>query len=119
VQQLVRSCIFEQEPAGTRPERPVHVLVEVERRQHEHAGLRERRVCANQSRGLEPVEHGHADVHEHHMREDSPGEVHCFAAVAGLARNLHLLLARYQRGETGTNGGLVIGDEDANHGARR
>ena len=80
---------------------------------------RERRVGADQPCRFDPVEDGHANVHHDDVREDAPGEVDGFAAVAGFAGDLHLLFGGDQCGEAGADGGLVVGDENADHALRR
>ena len=61
----------------------------------------------------------HADVHHDDLRQDAAGEVDGLAHVRRLAGDLQLVLGRDQRGETGADGGLVVGNEDANHAPRR
>jgi hypothetical protein len=115
VQQFAWTGVLEQEAAGARSQRAVDVLVGVERGEHEDACALEVPVGADEPRRLQPVEHGHADVHQHDVREHSPGEVHRFAAVRRLAGELHPLLRVDEGGEAAADGGLVIGDEDADH----
>jgi hypothetical protein len=73
----------------------------------------ERRVGADQLGRFKPVEDGHADVHQDDVREHPPRDIDGFAAVAGLAGDLHVLLAGDQCGEACADGGLVVGDEAA------
>jgi hypothetical protein len=47
--------------------------------------------------------------------EHAPGEVDRFASVGGLADDLHVLLCVDERGEAAADGGLIVGDEDADH----
>jgi hypothetical protein len=75
----------------------------------------ERRVGADQPGGVEPVEHGHADVHEDHVREGAAGHVDSLASVRGGAGDLHVLLGVDERGEAVADRRLVVGDEDADH----
>src|SRR5262249_5362998 len=85
LQELAGARVLEQEAAGAGPERGVDVLVEVEGGEHEHTRAGERRVGADQPGRLEPVEDGHADVHQDDVREDPPGDVDGLPAVAGFA----------------------------------
>jgi hypothetical protein len=73
------SCreVFEQEAAGSRAQRVVGLLIEVECRQHQNA----RRVPASArydlSRGRDAVEFGHSDVHQHDVGRERTSQAHC------------------------------------------
>jgi hypothetical protein len=73
------------EAARARTQRLVHVLVEVGRRQHQHArmGLRPGEDAPGR---LEAVDVRHAHVHEHDVRPDTTGRAGAvaFATGAGL-----------------------------------
>ena len=64
-------------------QRAVDVLVEVERGDHDDPGRL--RVGGERAGGLESVEAGHPDVHEHDVGAQPPGERHGVDAVARLA----------------------------------
>ena len=63
--QLGRFGVLDEEPAGAGAQRLVHVLVELERREHEHPDAFQLSVLGDLSRRGEPVDVGHADVHQH------------------------------------------------------
>jgi hypothetical protein len=66
--------------------RPVDVVVDVEGGEHEH--LRGRAEGADQAGRLQPVEVGHAHVHEHDVGLEAAGQAHRLVAVLGLAHHL-------------------------------
>jgi hypothetical protein len=115
VQQLAWARVLEQEAACARAQGAVDVLVGVEGGQHEHARALEVPIRADEPGRLQAVEHGHADVHQHDVREHAPGEIDRFAPVGRLTGDLHPLLGVDEGGEAAADGGLVIGDEDADH----
>ena len=60
----------------------------------------------------EPVELGHADVHQDDPRMEAAGLVDRLEPVARLGDDLHVLLAAEQHAEAGADHRLVVGDED-------
>ena len=72
---LLGRRVLEQEPAGARGERRVHVLVE--RRTSSAPGRARRpvaRIRRDSAGGLDAVEHGHPDVHEQDVRTLAAGQ---------------------------------------------
>jgi len=53
------------------------------------------------------------------MREDAAGEVDRFPAVGRFAGQLQVIFGGDQGGEAASDGGLIVGDEDASQGAAR
>ena len=86
-----------------------------QQRDRDQRHVRERRVFADQPCGLESVEHGHADVHQDHVREGASGEVDGLAPVARLGCEVHVLLRVDERGEALADRRLVVSDEHADH----
>src|SRR5659263_675445 len=80
--------VLQQKATGPHAERLVDVLVGVEGGQYEYA---RRGVGAtlleDAASGLQPVHHGHADVHEHHIRSELAGFQDGLLAVFGLANH--------------------------------
>ena len=78
---------FSMKPLAPGAERVVDVRVEPEGRQDQHArvGLRP----DDATRRLDPVEHGHADVHQHDVGPQPPGRGDRVLAVDGLADDRH------------------------------
>ena len=62
---------------------------------------------------LEPVELGHADVHQDDGRVEARRLVDRLEPVARLGHDLDVLLAGEQHAEAGADHRLVVGDEDA------
>ena len=116
VEELLGRLVLQHEPAGARAERFVDVLVEVERRQDEDAG---RGIGGDDAPGrLEPVELGHADVHQDDGRLEAGGLLDRLEAVARLGDDLDVLLAGEQHPKSGAHHRLVVGDEHANRHGR-
>ena len=113
--QLLGGRVLEQEAAGAGAQGLVDVLVEVEGRQDQHPDLA-RALGHHLARGLEPVEVGHADVHEHDVGPQRARRAHRLGAVLGLAHHLDVLLGVEDHAEAGAHEGLVVGEQDA-HGA--
>ena len=65
VEQLDRFGVLDQEAARTDADRFEHVLVEVERRQHDHPHIGEPLVVDDPTGRREAVRARHADVHQH------------------------------------------------------
>ena len=80
--ELARGCVLEQEAAGAGVERLVDVFVEVEGAEYEDPGD-VRVVMEEPAGGLQPVELGHADVHEDHVGVMLVDCGDGFVAVAG------------------------------------
>jgi hypothetical protein len=111
--ELIARRVFEQESGGSGPHRLVDVLVEVERRQHQHA--RPIPVAKQPPRRLDSIDARHADVHQHHIRAQLARDGNGLAAVPRLADHLEIVLRFEDRPETRPDQRLVVRDEDANH----
>ena len=80
--------------------------------QHHHL-----EAAGEASRGLDAVHHRHADVQEHHVGLQALGEVDRFASGGGLADDLDVVGLRLeQRADAAAYDGVVVGDENADHG---
>ena len=91
----------------------MHVLVEVERGDHDD---RERVVDVGSgelSGGLDAVHVGHADVEQADVGAEFAGEGHRFASVGSLAYHLDVGLGVEDHPETGADEVLIIGDDRA------
>ena len=114
VHQLGGGGVLEQETAGPGPQRFVHVVVEVERGQHQHPRpLLPRRAAQDLPGCLEPVHDRHPHVHEHDVGRQVPGLGHRVGAVGGLAHDLQARLGGEHRGETLAHHRLVVRDQAA------
>jgi hypothetical protein len=91
-------------------QRVVHVLVDVERGQHQHArpGL-----GADARGGADAVEPGHADIHQDHIRAQRQGRADGLFAVAGLPDHGHVGLGVQDHAEAVAHERLVVDDEHA------
>ena len=102
-------------PLAPARERLVDVLVEVERREDQdpRGG-----VGGEDAPGrLEPVELGHADVHQDDGRVEARRLLDRLEAVARLGHDLDVLLVGEQHPEAGADHRLVVGDEHADRHA--
>ena len=65
--------------------------------------------------GLDAVEAGHLDVHQHDVRLHAAREPHGRGAVRGVADDLHVVLGVEQGPEPGPHQRLVVGEQDPDH----
>ena len=109
-EELLGRVVLEDEAAGPDAQRLVDVLVEIERRQDQDAG----RPVGGQDppSGLQPVELGHPDVHEHDARLQAGGLLDGLAAVGGLTDDVDVGLAGQEHAEADADHGLVVGHQD-------
>jgi len=113
LRQQGRAGVFEQKAPGTSLQRAAHVLVEIERGDHDH---RQRVLDAGAGElagGFDPVDLGHADVEQAHVWAQCAGQRHCFPTVGGFADDLDAGLDVEDHGQSGTDDVLVVGDEHA------
>jgi hypothetical protein len=113
--ELLGRHVLEQEAARAGSQRLVDVLVEVERREHQHPHGRVAAELGHPPRRLDPVELRHADVHQDDVRLELAGELHRLGAVGRLADHVEVVLGVEDHPEAGADEGLVVGDEDARH----
>jgi hypothetical protein len=114
--ELARRRALEQEAAGARAERLIDVLVVVERGEHEDA-CADAGVGLEPSRGLDPVDARHPDVHEHDVGRCAQRRLERLGAVRGLADHRDVVLALEDRPEPAPHQRLVVGEQDPDHGA--
>ena len=107
--------VLEQEAAGAGAQRGEHVLVEVERRQDDHARRRVAVALDQHPRRRDAVEPGHADVHQHDVGGGDREALERLAAVLGLADHRHVGLRVDHHPQTGADERLVVDQEDAGH----
>jgi hypothetical protein len=114
---LLLRRVLEQEAARAGAQRSVHVLVEVEGGEHEHA--RRVFVSVDDLAGrLDAVHVRHADVHQHHIRIELAGERDRLGAVCGLADDLDVGFGAQDHPEAAAHKLLVVREQDANRHAR-
>src|SRR5215470_5685332 len=101
--------VFEQEPAGSGPERRVHVLIQVIGGQHEDAGGAA--GGHDLAGGLDPVQVRHPDVHQDHIGLGLPGQADRLHAVFGLADDLQARPGFQDHPEPAADQGLVIAQQ--------
>ncbi len=80
--------------------------------QGDHAGVRRGRRQA--ARGFDAVQLRHGDVHDHDVGLQAFGQFHGFAAVAGLADDLHVGLRAQDHFEALAHHGVIVSEQDAN-----
>ena len=90
----------------------VDVLVEVEGGQDEHPAGAATPGPARVGGGVDPVEHGHADVHEHDVGADPAGHLDRLPPVGGLAPDLDVGLGVEDGRRSRPGPRLVVGDDD-------
>ena len=113
VDELLGRRVLQEEAAGAGAQRLEDVVVLLEGRQDQHP--RARRARPRPAGRLEPAAARHLDVHQHHVGPEAPGDLDGLLAVAGLARDLEVLLGSQDQLEAGPHQGLVVGQDDA-HG---
>ena len=74
-------------------------------------------VLGDAAGGVEPVDAGHADVHEHDVGAMLERQAHRLLAVGRLADDGDVVLRVEQRPEAAPHQRLVVGDDDGDHGA--
>jgi hypothetical protein len=97
LEQAFARGVFEEESGRAGAEGAEDVLVEVEGRQHEHAGRRLDPGAGQPCGGLDPVHPGHADVHQDDVRSQLPCALDRLGAVACLADDLEVFLRHGRR----------------------
>ena len=101
-------------PLGPGHQGVVDQLRPVEGGQHDDPGIAGRRGDA--PGGLDPVQPGHPDVHQHDVGAGRPGEVDGLATVGGLAHHGEVVLGAEDHPEPRPHELLVVGEEDRGHG---
>ena len=65
---------------------------------------------------LQPVHHGHPDVHEHDVGAGRANDVHGLTTVGRLADHREALFVGDEFADGGADQGLVVGEYDGDHG---
>src|SRR5208282_2679045 len=114
VDQFGGGGVFEQEAAGPGPQRLVHVVVEVERGEHQHPRPLRAGWCAEDLAGcLQPVHDRHPHVHQDDVGLQVPGLADRVGAVSSLAHHQQAWLRGEYRGEAFAHHRLVVDDQAA------
>src|SRR5207249_8451629 len=103
--------ILQQIAAGARAQRLEHVAVGFERGQDQH--LRLGRFLGDALGGLDPVDAGHLQVHQDHVRPELGHQLDGLLAVGGRAHDLHPRIFVEEPGKAVAEERLVVGDDDA------
>ena len=112
VEHVLGRCVLEQEPAGAGPDRGVHVVVDVERGQHDHPHTGQIGIGRDPPGGFDAVEHRHADVHQHHIGPMRAGQLDGLLTVGSLADELEIGGVLDHRPQAGADQRLIIDDPD-------
>ena len=108
MQQFVTRGVLEQEPAGAGAQRLVDVVVEIERREHQHAdGVGHVRPGEASGR-FDPVEDRHADVHQHDVGSEALDDLDRVETIGGLTDHLDVGLGVEDRLEAGAHDVLIV-----------
>ncbi len=113
VEELVGARVLEQEAARARAQSLVDVLVEVERCQDQYT--RRGGPGGDPPGRFDPVEVGHADVHQHDVRPQRRGGLDRLPPVTGLSDYLDVGLGIQDHAEAGTDELLIVSDQNAHH----
>ena len=112
VDQFGGGGVLEQEAAGAGPQRLVHVVVEVERGEHQHPRPgRAGRGAEDLAGRLQPVHDRHPHVHQDDVGLQVPRLADRVGAVSGLAYHQQARLGGEHRGEALAHHRLVVGDQ--------
>ena len=65
------------------------------------------------ARGLDAVQLRHGDVHDDHVGMQFLGQLHGFAAVAGLAHDLHVGLRGEDHAEALAHQRVIVGEQNS------
>lgn len=92
-------------------------VVLLEGGQHEDLDSGQVLVLGDQPGGLDAVQLGHPDVHDHDIGTLGPGQPYRLPPVGGLPDDLHVRLCVDEEPERAPEQSLVVGEQDANgHG---
>src|SRR5262245_17558922 len=120
-QQFLRRRVLAQEATGPRPQRLVHVLIQVIGGKNDHLSGGATRLAVPRGDDLpgggQPVQHRHPDVHQHHVGSELAGEPGRLPPVARLPDHLQVRLAVQQRRQARPHQGLVVGDQHPDRAA--
>lgn len=108
-EQLRGRGVLEQEAGGPGVQRLEHVLVALEGGQHDHPHLRELGAGDDPPRRLDPVDAGHADVPQHHIRHGADGLGDGGQTVGRLPGEGEAVLGLQQGEQTALHQVLVVG----------
>jgi hypothetical protein len=89
----------------------VDVLVKIEHREHEDASVG-RCLADDPAGGLDPIETGHADIHQHDVGAQATRLRDRFLSIAGLADNVDVGLALEDQAEAASHQRLIVDDKD-------
>src|SRR4029077_13503896 len=98
---------LQQESARPGTKRTEDVLVEVKGRQNDHAGTSQLRVGRDQMGGLDAVQPGHADVHQHDIGLIPARNSDGIAPVARFLDDVDVLLAGENRAKAVADEGVI------------
>ena len=109
-------CGLEQEAARPGAHAFIDVFVEVEGGEDEDACVLVA-PAEQPAGGFDPVEAGHAHVHQHDVGFQFGGELDGLIAVGGFADDLEVVVDLQDHAEPGPDERLVVGDEDSSRHA--
>ena len=115
----LRTGVLEKEARGPCPQRPQHIVLNLEHGQDEYARARERRVGADAAGGLDAGEPGHLNVHDDDVGAQPGGQRHGLRPVGRPTDDMEIGLGVHERGERGAQKRLILGDEHSDGTWRR
>ena len=110
--ELLGRRVLQEVAAGAGAQGGVHVLVEIERGEHEHLGVA---VVArrDQPSGLDAVQDRHPDVHEHDVGTGPLAELDAEPTVLGITDDFDVGLRVEDHAEAVAHQRLVVDDRDS------
>ena len=116
LRQLVGRHVFQQEPTCSGPQCTEGVFIQVEGGQDEHMAQGAR--SGDDAGGLDPIERGHADIHQYDIGLVELDQPQRGAPVRGLADDGYVVLGFEDHAEALTEERLVISQHDADRHKR-
>jgi hypothetical protein len=115
-QQLLGPGTLEQEPRGACAQCAEDVVVLLESRQDQHPGCGS--YPCQHIGGADPVQVGHANIHQHHIRGQPARLFDGLAPGSRLANDLDVGVGGEQFDQPGAHQAVVVGDQDPRHRRR-
>jgi hypothetical protein len=107
--------VFHQESGGAGPQAFEDVFVQFEGGQDDDVDRGQVRARGDAAGRLDAIDPGHPDVHQQHVRRVPFREPHGLLCVSGLADHVEVVLGVEERGESGPDEFLVVGQRDPDH----
>lgn len=114
---LLRGAVFLKVSSGAGPEHGGSDRLIIERRKPNDADRLS--LMPDAPRGFNPVQVGHLNIHDDHVRLHMPRQLDGFQTVGGLCDHLQVGLAIDDPAQVSADDGVIVSDEDADALGRR